>query len=122
MERHPADGGRIAKRNPKAVVYLAGIALKRSWGGEVRHVSVLVAIGVNQAGFREVIGVAEGAKEDKDKESWMSFLRHLKDRGFQGVQLVISDKSLGLVETLGEFFPDARWQRCMVHFYRNVFT
>ena len=103
-----------------AYVYLDGIALKRSWGGEVRHVSVLVAIGVNQAGFREVIGVAEGAKEDK--ESWMSFLRHLKDRGLQGVQLVISDKSLGLVETLGEFFPEVRWQRCMVHFYRNVFT
>ena len=101
-------------------VYLDGIALKRSWGGEVRHVSVLVAIGVNQAGFREVIGVTEGAKEDK--ESWMNFLRHLKDRGLQGVQLFISDKSLGLVETLGEFFPEARWQRCMVHFYRNVFT
>ena len=103
-----------------AYVYLDGIALKRSWGGEVRHVSVLVAIGVNQAGFREVIGVTEGAKEDK--ESWMNFLRHLKDRGLQGVQLFISDKSLGLVETLGEFFPEARWQRCMVHFYRNVFT
>jgi transposase-like protein len=103
-----------------AYVYLDGIALKRSWGGEVRNVSVLVAIAVNQVGFREVIGVAEGAKEDK--ESWTSFLRHLKDRGLQGVQLFISDKSLGLVETLGEFFPQARWQRCMVHFYRNVFT
>jgi len=101
-------------------VYLDGIALKRSWGGEVRNVSVLVAIAVNQAGFREVIGVTEGAKEDK--ESWTSFLRHLKDRGLRGVELVISDKSLGLVETLGEFFPEARWQRCMVHFYRNVFT
>ena len=101
-------------------VYLDGIALKRSWGGEVRNVSVLVAIAVNQAGFREVIGVMEGAKEDQ--ASWTGFLRHLKDRGLGGVQLFISDKSLGLVETLGEFFPEARWQRCMVHFYRNVFT
>ena len=101
-------------------VYLDGIALKRSWGGEVRNVSVLVAIAVNQAGFREVIGVMEGAKEDQ--ASWTGFLRHLKDRGLRGVHLFISDKSLGLVETLGEFFPEARWQRCMVHFYRNVFT
>jgi transposase-like protein len=101
-------------------VYLDGISLKRTWGGEVRNVSVLVAIGVNQEGFREVLGVAEGAKEDKD--SWTKFLRYLKDRGLQGVRLVISDKCLGLVEVLGDFYPDALWQRCVVHFYRNVLT
>jgi len=101
-------------------VYLDGIALKRSWGGEVRNVSVLVAIGVNREGYREILGVAEGAKEDK--ESWTSFLRYLKARGLKGVELVISDKCLGLVESLGEFYPDASWQRCIVHFYRNVFT
>jgi transposase-like protein len=64
--------------------------------------------------------VAEGAKEDK--ASWSSFLRHLKERGLQGVQLFITDKCLGLVEALGEMYPEAAWQRCMVHFYRNVFT
>ena len=100
-------------------VYLDGIALKRSWGGEVRNLAVLVAIGVDHEGYREVLGVAEGAKEDK--ASWSTFLRHLKERGLRGVELFISDKSLGLVESLGEFFPDARWQRCVVHFYRNVF-
>jgi putative transposase len=101
-------------------VYLDGIALKRSWGGEVRNVSVLVAVGVNTEGYREILGVAEGAKEDK--ASWSGFLRHLKERGLKGVDLVTSDKCLGLVESLGEFYPEASWQRCVVHFYRNVFT
>jgi transposase-like protein len=101
-------------------VYLDGICLKRSWGGEVRNVSVLVAIGVGADGYRDILGIVEGGKEDKD--GWSSFLRHLKQRGLQGVQLAISDKCLGLVESLGEFFPDALWQRCTVHFYRNVFS
>lgn len=101
-------------------VYLDGIWLKRSWGGEVRNVSVLVAVGVDEDGYREVLGVMEGAKEDK--ESWMRFLRQLKERGLKGLGLVISDKCLGLVESLPDFYPEAKWQRCAVHFYRNVFT
>jgi transposase-like protein len=101
-------------------VYLDGISLKRSWAGEVRNVSILVAIGVSRAGYREILGVSEGAKEDK--ESWRNFLRYLKERGLKGTKLFITDKSLGLVETIGEFYQKARWQRCVVHFYRNVFT
>jgi transposase-like protein len=101
-------------------VYLDGMWLKRSWGGEVKNVSVLVAVGVNADGYREILGVAEGSKEDK--ASWQNFLRYLKQRGLQGVQLVVSDKCLGLVESLGEFLPEAHWQRCIVHFYRNVWT
>src|SRR6266702_4266163 len=101
-------------------VYLDGLWLKRSWGGEVRNVSLLVAIGVNEEGFREVLAVAEGSKEDK--ASWTAFLRHLKERGLKGVRLFVSDKCLGLVESLGEFYPEAQWQRCAVHFYRNVWT
>jgi putative transposase len=101
-------------------VYLDGIWLKRSWGGEVKNVAVLIAIGVNAEGFREVLAVAEGTKEDA--ESWRGFLRHLKDRGLTGVRLFVTDKCLGLVEALVEFYPQAAWQRCVVHFYRNVFT
>jgi transposase-like protein len=101
-----------------AYVYMDGIWLKRSWGGEVRNVAVLVAIGVGEDGYREMLGVCEGAKEDK--ESWRNFLRHMKERGLKGVKLVVSDKCLGLVEALGEFYPEARWQRCVVHWYRNV--
>ena len=103
-----------------AYVYLDGLWLKRSWGGEVRNVAVQVAFGVDPQGYREVLGVAEGAREDK--ESWVQFLRHLKERGLKGVRLFISDKCLGLVESLADFFPEAAWQRCVVHFYRNVWT
>jgi putative transposase len=101
-------------------VYLDGIWLKRSWGGEVENVAVLVAIAVGSDGYREILGTCEGTKEDK--ESWRNFLRHLKERGLRGVRLVISDKCLGLVEALGEFYPEAAWQRCVVHWYRNVWT
>ena len=101
-------------------VYMDGIALKRSWGGEVRNVSVLVAIGVGRDGFREVLSICEGAKEDK--AGWSSFLRHLKKRGLKGTKLFISDACLGLTESLAEFYPEAKWQRCTVHFYRNVFS
>jgi putative transposase len=107
-------------RGEHPYVYLDGIALKRSWGGEVRDVAVLVAVGVDEHGFREILGVMEGAKEDK--ASWTKFLRHLKERGLEGVRLIVSDKCLGLVESLGEFYPEARWQRCVVHWYRNVFS
>jgi putative transposase len=103
-----------------AYVYLDGIWIKRSWGGEVKNVAVLVAIGVREDGYREILGVAEGLKEDT--ESWRNFLRHLKQRGMQGVRLLVSDKCLGLVEAAGEFYPEATWQRCMVHWYRNVMS
>jgi transposase-like protein len=101
-------------------LYLDGIVLKRTWADEVRNVSVLVAIGVAADGYRQVLGVAEGAKEDK--AGWSGFLRHLKKRGLKNVQLIISDACLGLMESIGDFYPQAKWQRCTVHFYRNVFT
>jgi putative transposase len=132
-----ASSGTVSKRNQRIYetidkwrqrpvegehpyVYLDGISLKRSWSGEVRNVSVLVAVGINNEGYRDILGVAEGAKEDK--ESWSNFLRYLKGRGLKGVKLFITDKCMGLIESLGDFYPKARWQRCVVHFYRNVFT
>jgi len=101
-------------------VFLDGIVLKRTWGGVVKNVSVLVAIGVNSEGFREVLGVMEGPKEDKS--GWGKFLRHLKERGLRGVRLVISDKCMGLVESVAEHYPDADWQWCTVHFYRDTWS
>ena len=103
-----------------AYVYVDGVYLKRSWGGEVQNVSVLVAIGVNQDGYREILGAAEGMKEDH--ESWLSFLKWLKERGLKGVRLFIGDKNLGMLETIAEVYPEAKYQRCIVHFYRNVFS
>jgi transposase-like protein len=101
-------------------VYLDGIFLKRSWGGEVVSVSVLVAIGVSKDGYREVLGAMEGAREDK--ASWRAFLLHLKERGLTSPLLFIADKHLGFIEAFGEIFPETSWQRCMVHFYRNIFS
>ena len=101
-------------------LYLDGIVMKRSWAGEVRNVSLLVASAVNSEGFREILGICEGAKEDKS--GWSAFLRHLVERGLKGVMLIISDACRGLVESAAEYLPDSRWQRCMVHFYRNIFS
>jgi putative transposase len=74
----------------------------------VRNVSLLVAIGVNESGYREIC-ICEGAKEDKS--GWSEFLKHLKERGLKGIRLITS-----------EFFPDAAWQMCVVHWYRNIFS
>lgn len=84
------------------------------------NASVLVAIGVTEDGYREVIGTAEGLKEDT--ESWKNFFVWLKSRGLDGVKLIIGDKNLGMVESIGEVFPNARYQRCTVHMYRNIFS
>lgn len=101
-------------------VYVDGIYLKRNWGGEFENVSILVAIGVNSDGYREVIGAAEGLKEDK--ESWTNFLVWLKERGLKGVKMIVGDKCLGMCEAVNEVIPEAQYQRCTVHFYRNVFS
>ena len=101
-------------------VYLDGISLKRTWGGEVKNVAVLVAVGVGEDGYREVLGVAEGCKEDK--AGWSGFLAYLKQRGLKCPELFISDKCIGLIESLAEYYPEAKWQRCTVHWYRNVLS
>lgn len=82
--------------------------------------SILVAIAVNEDGYREVLGAAEGMKEDKT--SWLEFFQWLKNRGLDGVKLIVGDKCLGMLEAVGEVFPTAKYQRCTVHFYRNVFS
>ncbi len=101
-------------------VYVDGIYLRCNWGGEYENVAILVAIAVNEDGFREVLGAAEGMKEDK--ASWVSFFQWLRERGLDGVKLIVGDKCMGMLEAVGEVFPDAKYQRCTVHFYRNVFS
>ena len=110
----PLQGGRYP------YVYVDGIYLRRNWGGEYENVAILVAIAVNEDGFREVLGAAEGMKEDK--ASWVSFFRWFRGRGLDGVKLIVGDKCLGMLEAVGEVFPDAKYQRCTVHFYRNIFS
>ena len=101
-------------------VYLDGIYLKRNWGGEYENVAILLALGVDEDGYREVLGAAEGMKEDS--ESWLEFLRGLKERGLSGSRLFIGDRNLGLLEAVTTVFPQAKYQRCTVHFYRNMFS
>ena len=101
-------------------VFVDGVWHKRSWGGSVENVSVLVAIGVGKDGHREVIGVAEGMREDS--ASWEQFFRGMIERGLKGVRLVVGDRCAGLVSTVDSMLPKARYQRCMVHFMRNVLS
>ena len=101
-------------------VYVDGIYLKRAWGGAFENVAAMVAIGVNDGGFREVIGAAEGLTESA--ECWREFLSWLKSRGLRGVRMFTGDKAAGMVGAIAEVFPDAARQRCTVHFYRNALS
>lgn len=96
-----------------------GVYLKRSWGGSYENVAVMVAIGVNSEGRREIAGCAEGFTESK--ESRKEFPLRLRGRGLSGARIVTGDKSPGMLGALEEVFPEARYQRCTVRFYRNVF-
>ena len=58
----------------------------------------------------------------EDKASWVSFFQWLRGRGLDGVKLIVGDKCLGMLEAVGEVFPEAIYQCCTVHFYRNVFS
>ena len=82
--------------------------------------AILVAITVNEDGYREVLGAAEGMKEDQ--ASWVNFFQWLRGRSLDGAKLVVGDKHLGMLEAVGAVFPEAKYQRCTVHFCRNVFS
>ena len=91
---------------------------KRTWGGTVETVSVLVTVSVDDTNHREAVGVTEGMKEAKT--NWERFIRPMIERELRGVQLVVGDRCAGLVSTVNSMLPRARYQRCMVHFMRNV--
>ena len=99
-------------------LFMDGAWHKRCWGGSVENVSILVAVGVGMDGRREVLSVAEGMKEDS--ESWREFIKGMLARGLKGVRLVTGDRCAGLVAAVNELLPGARYQRCMVHFERNI--
>lgn len=101
-------------------LFVDGIYLKRSWGGSYENVAVLVAIGVNSSGEREVVECSEGYSESAD--SWKEFFSWLRGRGLAGVRLVTADKCSDMLGAIEEAFPMARYQRCAVHFYRNVLS
>lgn len=78
----------------------------------------MVAIGADDDGYREVIGTAEGFTESV--ECWSEFLSWLKSRGLRWVRMFTGDKAAGMVGPVAEVFPEAAYQCCTVHFYRNV--
>ena len=80
-----------------------------------------MTIAINEDDYREVLGIAEGIKEDKT--SWVTFFKWLKGRGLDGVKLVVSGKNAwGMLKAVEEAYPEAKYQRCTIHFYRNIFS
>lgn len=98
-------------------LWLDATYLKVRQGGRVVSVAAIIATGVNTDGRREVLGLGLGASEAR--EFWIEFLRGLVRRGLQGVQLAISDAHEGLKAAIRQVF-NATWQRCRVHFMRNL--
>ena len=94
------------------------IYVKARDNGSVKSKGLLVAIGVNEDGHREVLGFKAG--DGESYEIWSSFFSELKEQGLHGVDLVTSDQHKGLVKAIRKQFEGASWQRCQTHFSRNV--
>ncbi len=98
-------------------VWIDATYVKVRQAGRIVSVAVIIAVGVNTHGVREILGVAVGPSEAEP--FWTDFLRSLTRRGLRGTKLVISDAHLGLKAAIAKVFK-ATWQRCRVHFMRNV--
>jgi putative transposase len=105
---------------PFPYVFLDATYCKARINGRVVSQAVVIATGVSADGHREVLGCQVGDSETE--EFWTEFLRDLRARGLTGVQLVISDAHSGLVAAVDAVLQGAAWQRCRVHFMRNVLT
>ena len=99
-------------------VFLDATYVKGRVNGRVVSRAVVVAMGVTDDGTREILGIEVGDSEDK--VFWTEFLKGLRSRGLIGVELVISDHHLGLKAAIQEVLVGSAWQRCRVHFKRNV--
>ena len=101
-------------------LYLDATYLKVNWGASVANLALLVAVGVDEEGFREVLAVEVVGGEKS--AAYASLLRGLLDRGLRGVRLVISDDHEGIKAAVSGELPGVEWQRCIVHFERNVLS
>ncbi len=108
----PLDAG------PYTFVWADALTLKVREGGRVINVHGLIAVGVNNDGHREILGLDVTSAEDG--AGWLGFLRGLTARGLTGVQLVTSDAHRGLVDAIGAALPGASWQRCRTHYLRDL--
>jgi transposase-like protein len=101
-------------------LYLDATYLKVRWGASVTSMALLACVGVDEEGFREVLAV-EVAGSEKGA-AYVSLLRGLLDRGLKGVKLVVSDDHEGIKAAVAGELPGVGWQRCVVHFERNVLS
>jgi putative transposase len=99
-------------------VWLDALYLKVRHNHRIVSQALVIATGVRENGDREVLGFALGASEEE--AFWLEFLRSLARRGLKGVQLVTSDAHEGLKKALGQVLAGVSWQRCRVHFMRNL--
>lgn len=109
---------RIDPERTYPYLFLDATYLKARWAGAARSVALLVAVGISDEGHREVLAVEASAGERL--ESWRSLLQGLFERGLRGVRLVTSDDHEAIKEAVAVELPGAAWQRCVVHFERNV--
>lgn len=105
---------------PYAFVLVDALTQKVGEGGRIINVHVLIAVGVRADGHREILGL-DAATAD-DGAGWPAFLRSLIAPGLSGVQLVISDAYMGLVNAIGATLPGASWQRCRTHYARALLS
>ncbi len=99
-------------------LWLDALEVKSREGGRTVNVTVVVATGVNETGYREVLGVDVFTSEDG--AAWLGFLRSLVARGLRGVKLTISDAHPGLKAAIAAVLPGGAWQRCRAHFAQNL--
>src|SRR3712207_6033312 len=102
-------------------LYLDATYLQVRWGASVTSMALLACVGVDEEGFREVLAIEEVAGSEK-RAAYASLLRALLDRGLSGVRLVISDEHEGIKAAVAGERPGAEWQRCTVHFERNILS
>jgi putative transposase len=117
-EQHKEWRERSLEGKAYPYLYLDATYLKVSWGAGVSAMALLVCVGVDEEGFREVLAV-EVAGSEKGT-AYASLLRSLIDRGLWGVRLVVSDDHEGIKSAVAGELPGAEWQRCTVHFERNI--
>jgi putative transposase len=111
---------RLLEEKEYPYLYLDATYLKVRWGASVTNLALLACVGVDEEGFREVL-VVEVAGSEKGA-AYTSLLRGLIDRGLKGVRLVVSDDHEGIKAAVAGELPGVKWQRCVVHFERNVLS
>lgn len=114
FRNRPLDNG------PYTYVWADALTQKVREGGRIVNVAVVIAVGVNADGHREVLGVDLITTEDG--AGWLAFFRSLVARGLSGTALVISDAHNGLVDAIEATMPGVTWQRCRTHYSRNLST